>query len=338
MLEHRAQAAVVSTFTSTVEDGVMELAAIVFRAERANLSIASSPETVPDGTVSRTSTSFSRPRLTLAFGFRTASSSPSGRLAISLRSFSRFSPNDRSEAGSAIRAATAPAMYARRGGMFMTRRLAILGTCASEDWVRYQNQRSALDVKLVPKRFHSSIISLCAKPISPPHDLGDISEADKLMIRRDFGKLFLRELIETQPDCLLVDLASDGLDGVIAYDGSWLTPTQHLPWFATVETGRRKHLAHSRRTPRRYLSLFRASLVALKNFLDLHLPACRFMLHKARFADSYRNAQDEIVPFSEDKLKLNRTANWNAAVLEDMFAQHFRCDVISLLDQPLLAE
>ena len=81
----------------------------------------------------------------------------------------------------------------------MTRRLAILGTCASEDWVRYQNQRTALDVKLVPKRFHASIISLCAKPIRPPEDLGDISEADKLMIRRDFSKIFLQELVERNP-------------------------------------------------------------------------------------------------------------------------------------------
>jgi hypothetical protein len=72
--------------------------------------------------------------------------------------------------------------------------------------------------------------------------------------------------------------------------------------------------------------------------LNRHLPGCRVILHKARFADSYRNAQDEIVSFSEGKLKLNRTANWNAAVLEDMFVQQFRCDVISLLDHPVLGD
>jgi acyl-CoA synthetase (AMP-forming)/AMP-acid ligase II/acyl carrier protein len=48
MLEDRAQApsAVTSSSPSTVEDEVMDLAAIVFRAERARLSMASSPETV----------------------------------------------------------------------------------------------------------------------------------------------------------------------------------------------------------------------------------------------------------------------------------------------------
>jgi hypothetical protein len=71
-------------------------------------------------------------------------------------------------------------------------------------------------------------------------------------------------------------------------------------------------------TPREYLALFRASLLALKDFMDRHLPGCHVILHKARFSDSGRNAQDEIVPFSETKIKLNRTANWNAAALKSL--------------------
>ena len=48
----------------------------------------------------------------------------------------------------------------------------------------------------------SAISRICHQPVRQAHsadrnDMGDISEADKLMIRRDFSKSFLQELVES---------------------------------------------------------------------------------------------------------------------------------------------
>ena len=87
------------------------------------------------------------------------------------------------------------------------KKIAILGTCASEDWYHYQDPRRRLDVGLVPRYQQSALISLNCKPVSLPSELGPkVSEVDAAKLRVDFDKSFLPTLKEVKPDFLIVDL------------------------------------------------------------------------------------------------------------------------------------
>lgn len=169
----------------------------------------------------------------------------------------------------------------------MTLKLAVLGTCASEDWIRYQNQREAIDAKTAPDRLHSSLIGEVVDPVECPEDLGDLPEWKKKLIRRDFARGFLVEMAEIRPDVLLVDLLSDARDGVINYRDSWITKSLIFEESAASKLAKGCECLNPHQTPRRYLTMFREAMLAFKRGLDQTLPSCRIILHKARFAEGY---------------------------------------------------
>jgi hypothetical protein len=220
----------------------------------------------------------------------------------------------------------------------MTAKLAILGTCASEDWIRYQNQREAIDVRITPARLHTSLISMTAEPVECPDDLGDIPDWKKDLVRRDFSKTFLVDLAGAKPDFLLVDLLSDARDGVINYRGSWITRSFFFAESKASKLAHGSELLYAHRAPRRYLHLFRNSVLELSRHLDTHLRGCRVILHKARFAESFLDDDGTVQGYSERKLQMHRTVNWNAEMLEGVFEREIGCEAIAVNDPPVLAD
>ncbi|MFO1123000.1 MAG: DUF6270 domain-containing protein [Hyphomicrobiales bacterium] len=217
-------------------------------------------------------------------------------------------------------------------------KLAVLGTCASEDWIRYQDQREAIDAKIAPDRLHSSLIGVVADPVECPEDLGDLPEWKKKLIRRDFAKSFLVEMAEIRPDVLLVDLLSDARDGVINYRNSWITKSFTFEESAASKLAKGCECLNPHQTPRRYLTMFREAMLAFKRGLDQTLPSCRIILHKARFAESYLDQDGTVTPFGQQQVQKIRTVNWNADILEGMFEREIPCRVIDIKDSPVLAD
>ena len=92
----------------------------------------------------------------------------------------------------------------------MTTKIAILGTCVSEDWIHFQPPRSRLDVKLEPRYQPSSLISIVADPVVLDLQPGPrMTPQLETSLRSDLDKSFLPTLAETQPDFLIVELMFD---------------------------------------------------------------------------------------------------------------------------------
>lgn len=221
----------------------------------------------------------------------------------------------------------------------MARTIAILGTCASDDWFHYQDARHRLDVRLAPPYQQSSLISLAARPVPVPEDLGgQLGKSEAANLRIDLDKSFLARLADAKPDYLIVDLLIDARRGVIAMDGSWVTNSYIInrsQLAAGLEAVRRLNALEDLEA---YLVPFTESLRRFAVFLNTELPRCRVILHKARWAEYFVDKDDAVHPF-EPKLQMSCfAANIRMPRLEAAFEREIPCDVISIDAASIVAD
>lgn len=219
------------------------------------------------------------------------------------------------------------------------KKIAILGTCASEDWYHHQNARRRLDVKLAPPYQQSALLSLNAKPVSLPQDLGmALSEGEIAKLRADFGKTFLSTLCEVRPDYLIVDLLLDSRRGVFGIDGSLVTNSYIIQRSSLRDSPEFRASFNPVEEPIRYLEEFTNSVRFLGAFLKTRLPDCRVILHKARWAEYFLDKNGDLHPF-KPPVQLNHfVANMRIRKLEEVFETEIACDSIQVQNTPVIAD
>lgn len=220
------------------------------------------------------------------------------------------------------------------------KKIAVLGTCASEDWYHYQNPRQRLDVKLVPPYQQSAMVSLNSKPVPlPSGDLGQAlgkEEIDKLKI--DFDKSFFSLLESAQPDVLIVDLLLDSRRGVIRTGDGAVTNSYIIHRSSLRDRLDFTAVFNPLVEPDKYAQEFTASVRHLGAFLKSRLPQCRIILHKARWAEYYLDKAGVLHPFEPKKQINHFVANMCIRELEQIFEREITCDVISVQDVPTIAD
>ena len=221
----------------------------------------------------------------------------------------------------------------------MTKTIAILGTCASDDWYHHQDARRRLDVRLAPPYQQSALISLTARPVPVPKNLGaELGKTEEAKLRIDFDKSFLDHLADARPDYLIADLLIDARRGVIAASGSWVTNS-----YIINRSALQGQLEHNRRLDavrevNEYIELFAESVLRFGLFLKTVLPRCRVILHKARWAECFAGKDGAIQPFDPDLQMDCAAANLRMLQLESVFEREIACDVISVEDVAIVAD
>lgn len=225
----------------------------------------------------------------------------------------------------------------------MTTKIAILGTCVSEDWIHFQPARSRLDVKLEPRYQPSSLISIVADPVVLDLQPGPrMTPQLETSLRIDLDKSFLPTLAETQPDILIVELMFDSRKdrggGVIAIGDSWITSSYilhrcHMPPEVTAA----RHL-NVLDEPDVYLDLFRTSAKKLAGFLRRHLPNCKVILNQVRWAEYYIAEDGELKSYPPWEQRAYFRANLRMDRLEAVFREEIECQSIRVDDVPIFAD
>jgi hypothetical protein len=218
----------------------------------------------------------------------------------------------------------------------MTPKLAILGTCVSADWVHFQHPSRQLDVRVLPYQ-PSSVISMMADPIDIAIDSGDLKERDTVRLKVDFDKSFLRSLIESKPNFLIVEVLADSRRGVIPIGNSWVSRTSRLE-----RSPMRDRISSQRFTavnnPEAYYSLFRQSAAKLFHFLQEHLPGCQIILNHARWAEYYVDDDGELQSYKAKLQNEYFVSNLRLQDLERIFGEEVPCKHLVVDDVPTFAD
>jgi hypothetical protein len=223
----------------------------------------------------------------------------------------------------------------------MTTKLAILGSCVSEDWVHFQDARRRLDVRLVPKYQPSSLISVTSRPLDLAIEPGSLLKPEEaLALKVDIDKSFLPRLAVVQPDILIVELLTDSRRslGVISVGDSWITNSYILQRCSLPQEVKNGRYLNVMDHEDEYMAVFRESIMKFREFMIRNLPNCRVVLNQARWAEYFIDATGELNSYPPLEQLSSFRANLRLKLLEDCFADEIACERISVDDVPIFAD
>lgn len=218
-------------------------------------------------------------------------------------------------------------------------KVAVIGSCASEDWIHYRNIDSDFDIEVPPLRQHSSLISLFAKPGTAPAELGGtLTEWEDRQIRSDFDKSFLRRLVAERPGAAIIDFAIDATGGIAVFNGCLITHSYVFDRSGLGASLDPKDIFKPSREPAAYAAALVTAARHFDAFMKRELPDCRVILHKCRFATSYLDRSRTVQPFSEEGRAYFTTANNLLGQMESAAERDITCAVIDVREEPHLAD
>ncbi|WP_429087786.1 DUF6270 domain-containing protein [Aeromonas allosaccharophila] len=158
-------------------------------------------------------------------------------------------------------------------------------------------------------------------------DLDQWSEKD---ILRDFRKEILHDIEKNKPDLIIFDMFTDARFLCLQVDDSFVT----LNEWKLEKSNYYKKLVNNEKVgfsvdEKKFLSLFKDSIVRLKEFLTKACPDAKIILHSARGVDKYLD-KDELKNFNSTFVD---TLNQRWAKLDDLFIEVFSPVVIDLFSE-----
>ncbi len=226
--------------------------------------------------------------------------------------------------------------------------VAVLGSCITRD-----NFNSRFNPGY--KRFYtcplvqnqSSVIALMSEPFPLDGDpatepAGELSDYDRWNVRTDLTKEFLDQVVDLQPEYLILDFFGDIHFGCLRLaDGRYLTNNRWKLWKTDLYREMKESDGFTRLRiqddTEEYLALWKDAFDRFAQFAEARLPSTTLVLHRG-FNTNRAVVADRPEPMRLTKLKkLSKLdvprANELWSMLDDYAAERTGCAVIDLTDR-----
>ncbi|HET7657133.1 MAG TPA: DUF6270 domain-containing protein [Bacillales bacterium] len=223
-------------------------------------------------------------------------------------------------------------------------KIAVFGSCATRDNFNSTFNPDYNKFYTCPlTQFQSSIISTMSKPI--PFDPAMLEGASKSeyhmnVVRNDWEKTFLDELIKVQPDFIIMEFFADAHFGCIQLpNGTFITNNRWRIWdsrfYKDLKASKKLNPFSLNNHFAAYMNKWKEAADEFMTFVEQNLPNTRVIVHKARNSNDYIDNGN--LHFNKaniekkqqkwfDPEKTNR--QWDQ--MDDYLIQNYDVDVIDL--------
>ncbi|MEH7116848.1 DUF6270 domain-containing protein [Neobacillus vireti] len=219
--------------------------------------------------------------------------------------------------------------------------VAVLGSCFSRNPFNssnYFNPGYKKNYNVVLTQFHSSLISIMAKPFQlDVTKLEDVSDYNKQFIVADFEKSFFEMLEQTKPEYLIVDLYADAARDVIKIDEETyvsasiaLRQSKYFKEFVEYEV-----VSHANND--KYFALWKKHMDLFADKIKEYLPEDRIILNLGGFTNRYHDGDGTIKKFPKEHMIQRNNYFWDR--LNAYFLERIpNCEIMNLKDTKFIGQ
>ncbi len=174
----------------------------------------------------------------------------------------------------------------------MQKKIACYGSCITRDNFNSKlNHNYKERYRCVVTSEHSSIISVLSPEVKfdsekLDYTVSKFAARNKEIAEADLNKTFLRDLIENQPDYLIMDFFPDIFFGVVFSNDNIMTNNH---WYLCNTTYYKelpqKFILKIENDTSNYLSVWMPAMENFMRFIKNNLPNCNVIINKARFGN-----------------------------------------------------
>lgn len=221
--------------------------------------------------------------------------------------------------------------------------VAIVGVCVSRDPF---NSRFVPEYKnwynVVNTTFQMSIISLMSKSIKLSEDeLKDTCKKDahRQNLMDELSKKYIKELIESSPDYIILDLYSEIRYGIIAVKDTYLTNAQaKIRQTEFYKQKKYDKIIMYHNDKHEYLKLFDDYFSQFIDIIRTNLPKSKIILVKGRYAHSYIDDDKIIRHMDFEKFSYIDRENRHWQELNDYIAQKHNIEALDMTKKEYFAD
>ncbi|WP_056465298.1 DUF6270 domain-containing protein [Bacillus sp. FJAT-25509] len=182
-------------------------------------------------------------------------------------------------------------------------KVAAFGSCVTRDNF---NSKFNLNYKnhfeLIRYQNQSSIISLMGNPIPYNREkIDNLNQYEQNDVFDDLEKNFLNDLINKQPEALILDFFGDVYFGCLKTNSSYFTNNR---WKITKTSFYRElnevTTFNLNTNLSEYFTLWKQSIDKFLQIINREIPNCKIILHKARFTGMYYDQEQNIKKINSD--------------------------------------